>query len=88
MGVVFQHYSTTWCNDHFIHPKAMKKAREVHAQLVDIMKSQRLPIVSTNGKVRSLHFSVYARPFFVLLFLEMIPLLMTDSVAFNQMRYC
>ncbi len=27
-------YSSQWCNDHFIHPKAMKKAREVHGQLL------------------------------------------------------
>eukprot|EP00605_Chrysophyceae_sp_TOSAG23-4_P000043 GSChrysophyteH1.ASY1.ANO1.45.1 assembled CDS len=33
-------YSANWCNDHFIHPKAMQKAREVHAQLLDIMKKQ------------------------------------------------
>ena len=35
-------YSSNWCNEHFIHPKAMKKAREVHAQLLDIMKTQKI----------------------------------------------
>lgn len=43
-------YSTSWCNNHFIHPKAMKKAREVHAQLLDIMKSQRMKLSSSDGE--------------------------------------
>lgn len=42
-----QNYSTSWCNDHFIHPKAMKKAREVHSQLLDILKTQRIPLTSS-----------------------------------------
>lgn len=41
-------YSSSWCTDHFIHPKAMRKAKEVHTQLSDIMKSQRVK-VSTAG---------------------------------------
>jgi pre-mRNA-splicing factor ATP-dependent RNA helicase DHX38/PRP16 len=39
-------FSASWCNDHFVHPKAMKKAREVHAQLSDILKQQRIALVS------------------------------------------
>jgi pre-mRNA-splicing factor ATP-dependent RNA helicase DHX38/PRP16 len=35
-------FSSAWCNEHFIHPKAMVKAREVRAQLLDIMKAQKL----------------------------------------------
>ena len=42
-------YSSYWCNDHFIHPKAMKKAREVHAQLLDILKSQKIELLSSHG---------------------------------------
>ena len=42
-------YSSSWCNDHFVHPKAMKKAREVHAQLLDIMKTQKLEHLSAGG---------------------------------------
>jgi pre-mRNA-splicing factor ATP-dependent RNA helicase DHX38/PRP16 len=41
-----QKYSSSWCNDHFVHPKAMKKAREIHSQLVDIMKTQKMPLSS------------------------------------------
>lgn len=44
-----QKYSSSWCNEHFVHPKAMKKAREVHAQLLDIMKSQKLALTSSKG---------------------------------------
>ena len=42
-------YSSSWCTDHYIHYKAMKKAREVHAQLVDIMKQQNVPYTTCNG---------------------------------------
>lgn len=44
-----QKYSSSWCNEHFVHPKAMKKAREVHSQLLDIMKTQRIEHVSSGG---------------------------------------
>ncbi|XP_053305773.1 pre-mRNA-splicing factor ATP-dependent RNA helicase PRP16-like [Spea bombifrons] len=39
-------YSSGWCNQHFIHAKAMRKVREVRAQLKDIMVSQRMPLSS------------------------------------------
>ncbi|XP_042196437.1 pre-mRNA-splicing factor ATP-dependent RNA helicase PRP16 [Callorhinchus milii] len=39
-------YSTIWCNEHFIHAKAMRKVREVRSQLKDIMVQQRMNIVS------------------------------------------
>ena len=42
-------YSSQWCNDHFVHPKAMKKAREVHSQLMDIMKQQKVQVLSSGG---------------------------------------
>ena len=42
-------YSSSWCNDHFVHPKGMKKAREVHSQLLDIMKTQKLEHLSAGG---------------------------------------
>lgn len=31
-------YSSSWCNDHFIHSKAMCKMREVWSQLEEILK--------------------------------------------------
>ena len=42
-------YSNLWCTEHFIHPKAMRKAREVRQQLLDIMKQQKLAEVSCGG---------------------------------------
>jgi pre-mRNA-splicing factor ATP-dependent RNA helicase DHX38/PRP16 len=42
-------YSSSWCTDHFVHPKAMRKAREVHSQLLDIMKTQKLEHMSSGG---------------------------------------
>ncbi|XP_023646619.1 pre-mRNA-splicing factor ATP-dependent RNA helicase PRP16 [Paramormyrops kingsleyae] len=39
-------YSSIWCNEHFIHTKAMRKVREVRAQLKDIMVQQKLDLLS------------------------------------------
>ncbi|CAN0073395.1 unnamed protein product [Ectocarpus sp. 6 AP-2014] len=35
-------FGSQWCTDHFIHVKGLRKAREVHAQLLDIMRQQRI----------------------------------------------
>jgi pre-mRNA-splicing factor ATP-dependent RNA helicase DHX38/PRP16 len=43
-------YSSTWCTDHFLHVKGLRKAREVRAQLIDIMKSQKIRITSCGQK--------------------------------------
>lgn len=42
-------YSTQWCTDHFVHPKAMRKAREIYGQLLDIMKSQKMPLITSGN---------------------------------------
>ncbi|XP_038223294.1 pre-mRNA-splicing factor ATP-dependent RNA helicase PRP16 [Zerene cesonia] len=39
-------YSSSWCTEHFVHAKAMRKVREVRQQLRDIMQQQRLPLLS------------------------------------------
>jgi pre-mRNA-splicing factor ATP-dependent RNA helicase DHX38/PRP16 len=39
-------YSDSWCAKHFIHAKAMRKVREVRAQLKEIMDSQKCKMVS------------------------------------------
>ncbi|TKY89108.1 hypothetical protein EX895_001639 [Sporisorium graminicola] len=39
-------YRDSWCNKHFLHPKTLRKAREVRLQLEDIMKAQKLRLVS------------------------------------------
>ncbi|PCH33035.1 pre-mRNA splicing factor [Wolfiporia cocos MD-104 SS10] len=35
-----------WCIRHFLHPKLLRKAREVRAQLEDIMKFQKMEMIS------------------------------------------
>ncbi|KAK3270343.1 hypothetical protein CYMTET_21256, partial [Cymbomonas tetramitiformis] len=39
-------YRGDWCSDHFLHQKGMKKGREVRAQLLDIMKQQKVPVIT------------------------------------------
>lgn len=39
-------YSSHWCNEHFIHIKAMRKVREVRQQLKDILVQQKFEIKS------------------------------------------
>ncbi|XP_072388700.1 pre-mRNA-splicing factor ATP-dependent RNA helicase PRP16 [Diabrotica undecimpunctata] len=39
-------YSSHWCNEHFIHVKAMRKVREVRQQLKDIVIQQKLEMRS------------------------------------------
>ena len=38
-------YSGQWCSEHFIHSKAMRKVREVRAQLREIMEQQKIKMV-------------------------------------------
>lgn len=44
--IILIRYSANWCNDHFIHIKAMRKVREVRQQLKDIMVQQKIEITS------------------------------------------
>ncbi|SPO28883.1 probable PRP16 - RNA-dependent ATPase [Ustilago trichophora] len=39
-------YRDWWCTRHFLHSKTLRKAREVRTQLEDIMRSQKLQLVS------------------------------------------
>ncbi|XP_012275192.1 pre-mRNA-splicing factor ATP-dependent RNA helicase PRP16 [Orussus abietinus] len=39
-------YSSSWCNEHFIHAKAMRKVREVRQQLEEILKQQKMEVIS------------------------------------------
>lgn len=41
-------FRDSWCVQHFVHPKAMRKAREIRTQLVDIIKSQKITLISCN----------------------------------------
>ena len=39
-------YSDGWCIRHFLHPKALRRAKEIREQLNDIMKMQRMGLLS------------------------------------------
>ncbi|KAE8806792.1 Pre-mRNA-splicing factor ATP-dependent RNA helicase PRP16 [Hordeum vulgare] len=39
-------YRGDWCNDHFLHVKGLQKAREVRSQLLDILKTLKIPLTS------------------------------------------
>ncbi|KAG8365918.1 hypothetical protein BUALT_Bualt17G0021900 [Buddleja alternifolia] len=39
-------YRGDWCNDHFLHVKGLRKAREVRSQLLDIIKTLKIPVTS------------------------------------------
>jgi len=42
-------FDAQWCAKHFIHSKGIRKAREVHAQLLDLMVQQKLTPKSSGG---------------------------------------
>lgn len=42
----FERHSDHWSMKHFLHPKLLRKAREVRVQLEDIMKFQKMAIIS------------------------------------------
>ncbi|CAN1263155.1 Pre-mRNA-splicing factor ATP-dependent RNA helicase DEAH7 [Linum perenne] len=39
-------YRGDWCNDHYLHVKGLRKAREVRSQLLDILKALKIPLTS------------------------------------------
>jgi pre-mRNA-splicing factor ATP-dependent RNA helicase DHX38/PRP16 len=40
------HYSDGWCVRHFLHPKALRRAKEIRDQIRDIMEKQKMALVS------------------------------------------
>lgn len=39
-------FSDGWCTRHFLHPKSLRRAKEIRDQLLDIMKMQQMNLVS------------------------------------------
>ncbi|KAL8162870.1 hypothetical protein V2J09_014359 [Rumex salicifolius] len=39
-------YRGDWCNDHFLHVKGLRKAREVRSQLLDILKQLKIQLTT------------------------------------------
>lgn len=44
--IITRRFRDEWATRHFLHPKLLRKAREVRAQLEDIMKFQKMEIIS------------------------------------------
>ncbi|CAJ1936307.1 unnamed protein product [Cylindrotheca closterium] len=57
-------FDADWCTRHFIHAKGIRKAREVHAQLLDLMKQQRLDPISCGGSWDAVRKSICSAYFF------------------------
>ncbi|CAH0016164.1 unnamed protein product [Clonostachys rhizophaga] len=39
-------YSDGWCVRHFLHPKSLRRAKEIREQLMDIVKMQKMQLIS------------------------------------------
>ncbi|KAI0468673.1 P-loop containing nucleoside triphosphate hydrolase protein [Xylaria cf. heliscus] len=39
-------HSDGWCTRHFLHPKSLRRAKEIRDQLLDIMKMQKMQMIS------------------------------------------
>ena len=57
-------FDAQWCNRHFIHSKGIRKAREVHAQLADLMKQQKLEPKSCGGSWDAVRRSICSAYFY------------------------
>ena len=57
-------FDSEWCTRHFIHAKGIRKAREVHAQLVDLMKQQKLEPKSCGGSWDSIRKAICSAYFY------------------------
>ena len=57
-------FDAQWCSRHFIHSKGIRKAREVHAQLLDLMKQQKLIPISCGGSWDDIRRSICSAYFY------------------------
>lgn len=57
-------FDAQWCNRHFIHSKGIRKAREVHAQLADLMKQQKMEPKSCGGSWDAVRKSICSAYFY------------------------
>lgn len=60
-------YRDDWGLRHFLHPKLLRKAREVRVQLEDIMKFRRMELISTGTDFDVLRYVVTIFPHYSLL---------------------
>lgn len=55
-------FSDAWAARHFLHPKTLRKAREVRTQLLDIMKHQKLDIIPCGTDWDVIRFVLFLPP--------------------------
>ncbi|GJS06884.1 pre-mRNA-splicing factor ATP-dependent RNA helicase DEAH7 [Tanacetum coccineum] len=56
-------YRGDWCNDHFLQVKGLKKAREVRSQLLDILKTLKIPLTSSGPDTDIVRKAIYSAYF-------------------------
>lgn len=57
-------FDAQWCTRHFIHSKGIRKAREVHSQLLDLMRQQKLEPRSCGGSWDAVRKSICSAYFY------------------------
>ena len=57
-------FDPEWCSRHFIHSKGIRKAREVHAQLLDLMRQQKYETRSCGGSWDAVRKAICSAYFF------------------------
>jgi pre-mRNA-splicing factor ATP-dependent RNA helicase DHX38/PRP16 len=57
-------FDPEWCTRHFIHSKGIRKAREVHAQLLDLMRQQKYEPKSCGGSWDAVRKAICSAYFF------------------------
>jgi len=57
-------FDSEWCSKHFIHSKGIRKAREVHSQLLDLMNQQKLKPRSSGGSWDAIRKSICSAYFY------------------------
>ena len=53
-------YSTTWCQDNFLNPRALKRAKDIRNQILCLLQNEKLPIMSCNGNYDRVRRSIVA----------------------------
>lgn len=53
-------FSANWCHDNFIHYRAMKRAQDIRAQLVEMLGQAKLPVLSCKGDYQRVQKAVAA----------------------------
>ena len=53
-------YSISWCQDNFLNPRALKRAKDIRNQILCLLQNEKLPIMSCNGDYDRVRRSIVA----------------------------